>query len=202
MRFTALLVCIGLLGGVAAARAADPVGSVTRQQGSVVVLRGTAPEPLIVGSSVFAADNVRTGPASKVRIEGGDGLVIVIGPASEVMIARYVREPGHGLVEAALSLVRGIVRLVGEPTAGPRRIEVDTATALASVRSTDWLVDLTEKGTGVFVARGSVEVRGRAGGAVVLAPGEGTDVAAGQQPTAPKRWGAARRDAALARTDL
>jgi hypothetical protein len=38
------------------------------------------------------------------------------------------------------------------------------------------------------------------GGSVALAPGQGTDVAAGETPTDPKEWGAARRNEALART--
>ena len=71
---------------------------------------------------------------------------------------------------------------------------------MASVRSTEWLVESTAKGTGVLSVAGEVTVRSLAGGAVVLRPGEGTDVAPDAAPKAPAVWGAARRQAALART--
>ena len=192
------LLVLALAGPLAAA---DAVGRVGRQQGSVVVLRGLRPQALIIGAEVFADDTVRTGPASKVRIDCQNGLTIVIGPATQVQLATYVADQAGGL-DVVLGLFSGIVRLIGEALPGSRRIDVETRTAVASVRATDWLVDLTPETTGVFVAQGQVEVRGRAGGSVVLAPGEGTDVRDGAPPTPARPWGAARRDAALARTTL
>ena len=64
---------------------------------------------------------------------------------------------------------------------------------MASVRSTEWLVESTAKGTGVLSLAGEVTVRGLAGGVVVLRPGEGTDVAPGAPPRPPAIWGEARR---------
>ena len=56
---------------------------------------------------------------------------------------------------------------------GGRAIEVDTRTAVASVRSTEWLVESTDKGTGVLAIVGEVTVRGLAGGRGGSAPGRG-----------------------------
>jgi hypothetical protein len=190
-----------LLAPPAPLAAAEPVGRVARQVGAVVVLRQLRPQPLIIGSEVFADDTIRTGPSAKARIDCRNGLTIVIGPDTELRLASYLADPAGGL-DVFLGLLSGIVRLIGAAQPGERRIEVETRNAVASVRSTDWLVDLKPDSTGVFVAEGGVEVRSRSGGSVVLAPTEGTDVRDGAAPTPARRWGAARRDAALARTTL
>jgi len=80
---------------------------------------------------------------------------------------------------------------------------VTTGTAIASVRSTDWVIEAKPDDTAVFVVDGRVQVvnRGQTGG-VLLYPGFGTDVRPDSPPTTPKRWGQARVDSALARTRL
>ena len=57
-----------------------------------------------------------------------------------------------------LGLLQGITRLIGGEPKTRRRIEIDTQTAVASVRSTEWLVDGTERGTGVLSIQGEVTV--------------------------------------------
>ncbi len=94
------------------------------------------------------------------------------------------------------------MRLVGGEASGRHWIEVDTRTAVASVRSTEWLVESTARGTGFLSVEGVVEVRGLAGGAVSLRPGQGTDVPPGGPPRPAATWGEARRRDALARTTL
>ena len=72
---------------------------------------------------------------------------------------------------------------------------------MASTRSTDWLIEAARGRTSVFVARGSVAVRGVDGGTdVLLDAGHGTDVLPGEPPNPAKRWGAARVERAMART--
>ena len=93
------------------------------------------------------------------------------------------------------------MRLPYQKTAG-RSIEIDTRTAVASVRSTEWLAESTAKGTGVLSIEGEVTVHAIAGGTVILRPGEGTDVASAAPPKAPAIWGAARRQDAIARTTI
>ena len=102
-----------------------------------------------------------------------------------------------------LGLLQGIVRLIGgggAPAGGT--IEVDTRTAIASVRSTEWLLESTAKGTGVLSIVGEVTVLALAGGEVVLRPGQGTDVPPGGPPKPPATWGETRRRDAIARTTL
>jgi len=203
-RRNVLLTMLAVFGAAGSARTAgseSPVGRVWTVAGNAQAVRAGLDRALVVEAPVFADDTIRTGRDSKVRIEGFGGLTIIVGPVTEVRVDRFIVEQS-GSLSVALRLARGIVRLIGGGLDGPSDIAVETPQAIAAVRSTDWLVELTEAGTGVFVAHGRVAVDGRAGGSVALDPGEGTDVAPGRPPSEPRRWGAARRDAALARTQL
>src|SRR5690606_829931 len=108
---------------------------------------------------------------------------------SEATIAHYLEREDQGL-EAALSLLYGILRLVGETVGGLWDVAVQTPQAVAAVRSTDWIVEVTPRGTAVFARRGVVVAASRAGGTVSLEPGEGTDIVSGEPPTPPVHWGA------------
>jgi hypothetical protein len=187
-------------GAAGAAAAQEPACRVREQTGAVQLLRAAGPELATVGAALAATEAVRTGSAGKVLLDCQGGLQIAVGPASEVRLDRYLAE-GGGRLEAALDMAFGIVRLLtGAPRPG-RSIEVETRAAVASVRSTEWLVEATPRGTGVLAIEGRVEVTG-AGVTVALDPGFGTDVAPGRPPEPPHLWGDARRSAAIARTML
>lgn len=190
---------VGLRRGAAAEGA---VGAVGASRGAVLVVRGDRVLPLGAGEPVFADDIVRTGPDGRLLIVCEGGLHIAIGGGSEVALRAYLLDRSAGSLQVALGLLRGILRLFGERAMPSRRIEVDTRTALASVRSTEWLVESTDRGTGVLAITGEVEVRGLAEGFVLLRPGEGTDVAPGASPRPAARWGEARRRDAIARTSF
>lgn len=178
------------------------IGRIVRLEGDVVVVRAERALVLTEGAELHQGDVLRTGADARALLVSPTGLEVTIGDRSEVAVAKWLATPDGGRLETILRLMSGIVRLVGEPRPGLRKVEVETRTAVASVRSTDWLVEVTPAGTGVFVAEGGVEVLGLAGGEAILAAGQGTDVAPGARPTAPKTWGAARRDRALARTSF
>ena len=181
--------------------AANGIGRVTRAQGSLAAVRGSAIVGLAAGDDVFVDDILRTGADSRALIDCADGLQIAIGPGTEMAVRSFVTDEPGG-IRVVLGLLQGITRLIGGLVEGGRSIEIDTRTAVASVRSTEWLVESTAKGTGVLSIVGEVTVRALAGGAVVLRPGEGTDVVPGAPPKAPAIWGAARRQDAIARTTL
>lgn len=82
---------------------------------------------------------------------------------------------------------------------GSGAFQIQTPHAIAAVRGTEYIVDVTADMTSVFVIRGVVAVS-RADGSdtVLLDPGFGVDVSDGN-PLAPLRWGTARAEALLAR---
>ena len=100
-------------------------------------------------------------------------------------------------------MIEGILRVTLPGTKRWNRFETVTDTAVASARSTAWIVDAKRYTTGVLALEGSVRVVGRtAPGEATLTPGQGTDVRRGAPPTQPVTWGLPRADAARARTTL
>ena len=167
--------------------------------GSTVLRQGVA-RALSVGDPVFVADLVVTGAESRVSIEFADRALLSIGPRTQVELSQYFERPSDGVFRGVLSLIAGIIRVTFFAEDRDPAFEVRTRTAVASVRSTEWVVDLTPTSTGVLAIEGSVTVRGIAGGEVILGPGEGTDCRTGLPPSPPVLWGAARVQDVLERT--
>ncbi len=191
------LSAVMILCALAAARA-EPVARVTEQAGAVFLVRDGMASRLGPGNDLEASDLVVTAADGKVVIRFADGSLCTIGPESEVRLADLAAPEGGWL-----DLVRGIVRLILAPGAREIQTGVRTRAAVASVRSTEFVVDAALDRSAVFVADGTVTVTGRlTGGSVVLQAGEGTDVGLREPPTPPKRWGEARVGGVIARTSL
>lgn len=195
-RHALLILCVLL---PFAAGAAEPIARVVGQDGVAFVVRDIArPQALAVGAELFVDDEIRTGADGRVVVESGAGLKLVIGAASEVRIRRWLVDQPQSRIEVVLSMVTGILRLLGEPVDRPRTVEVQTRAAVASVRSTEWVIEATGAGTAVLSIEGAVTVRSPMGGGT-LHPGDGMDVRLAAPPSPPTRWGQARVDSTLAR---
>ncbi len=184
-------------------RTAEPlvVGTLTRLVGSAAVIRAAAEMAAARGMTLQEGDRIVTNVAAKLEITGADGTALTIGEQTTVVLTRLVVPTAARRGSGLLDLIQGIlrIRLPGSWS----RFEVTTRTAVASVRSTDWIVDAAADNTAVFVVEGRVQVTNQAmTAAVLLDPGFGTDVKADAPPTTPKRWGKPRVDAALARTQI
>lgn len=153
------------------------------------------------GQPVFVGDTIATGDDGRIDMRFADGSLLTVGPSSRVQVSRYAPDAPAGQVEALFSLLQGIVKMAVGAAQRWDRFSVETETSVATVRGTEWLMEAAKDSSAVFVLRGEVAVESRAavGGAVTLLPGEGSDVAAGAAPTAPKLWGAKRRFNALRR---
>jgi hypothetical protein len=197
-----LLLSTGSFAVPAGAQEARVIGDIGRVAGSVMLLRGAERLPASPGMALHEEDGIMTAAESKAEILIADGSIIVVGPDSTVSVAQFApREGGAG--RALIELISGILRVTLSGRTPWESFEVRSATAVASVRSTDWIVDASRVKTGVFVVEGQVAVAGRqVEEHVVLDPGEGTDVLLGRAPTPPKAWGQPRIDGVLARTSL
>ena len=183
---------------LATTAAAEPIGRVVDQTGAAFVIHQGAVSALRPGMDLEDADRVVTGADGKLAIHFQDGSLCTIGPGSELLIGD-ISAPQGGWID----LVRGIVRVILAPGARAAAGGVRTRAAVASVRSTEFVVEASLDRSAVFVAAGTVEVTGRLTGAsVTLGPGEGTDIALREPPTPVKRWGDKRVADALARTTL
>jgi hypothetical protein len=178
-----------------------PIGQVSGLVGTASAGDGAAARPLSVGAALHAGDRVTTGRASRLEIRLSDDSIMVIGESSRVQLKEFAPRPGGG--GALLELLEGILRIDLAPEGVWTDFDVRTYTAVASVRSTQWVVEARPGRTSVFVVVGSVEVTDRLGrGGVLLEAGFGTDVPFGAPPAEPRRWGAARAASAVARTSM
>lgn len=164
---------------------------VTRLEGEVVRIWNEGVwSPLTATPLPAGASKIETGAATRVEIRCDDGVVLTIGVATEVNL-EVLSGTGPGPAEAILQLIRGIVGVVA-PDPGPRRFQVRTPLAIASVRSTSWLVEHgAADGTAVFVRDGRVAVRGPTA-SVVLVEGEGITIEPDGTPGDVKVWGPPR----------
>jgi hypothetical protein len=183
-----------ILSAAAQPACAAEAGHVLRLVGSVEIERPSGTAPLGTGAPIATGDRIRTGEDARVEIALEGGAHIVLGPDSELVVPEQAAR-AIGVVDLLLGIVRAV--LPEEGAVGG--FMVRGRTAVASVRSTEWIVETDEDNTSVLAIDGNVQVIGT-GGSVIVAPGQGTDVAAGAAPTEPKEWGAERRNDALVRT--
>jgi hypothetical protein len=130
-----------------------------------------------------------------------DGSTLVVGERSTVRLTIFVT--GDRPHNAVVELLEGIVRALLPGGHTWERFDIVTRTAVASVRSTDWIVDAKADTTGVFVEDGNVLVSSRANQAQIYLPaGFGVDVGTQPAPLQARAWAPARVEDARARTRL
>jgi hypothetical protein len=201
----ALFVLLVLWTGSALGQAA--IGEVGALVGDSTAVRfGTsAATPLALGSPVYEGDRIRTAAGARLELAFVDGTVVQLGERTDLVLDWFLYAPDADSQSALLRVSSGIFRVILELVLPNAAFEVQTATAAATVRGTDWITEAMSDSTAIVALEGRVAVRNvRPGipGEVVLGPGEGTDVAAGAAPSGPVTWGDARRDAFIERTSI
>ncbi|MCV3270769.1 FecR family protein [Roseobacter sinensis] len=123
------------------------------------------------------------------------GVVIEMEAAAQMGFA----EAESGAQPGVIDLERGAVLI--EADKGEARPQIRTPHAIAAVRGTTYLVDVTADRTSVFVVEGEVSVlrTGATEEAVVLGAGDGVDVDASDEALEGRTWPADRAAALLAR---
>ncbi len=191
----------------ASAQVADAIGSVSALVGQAVVTsRGeSAARPLALGAEVFEGDRIHTEADAKLRLKLEDGSVLTLGAATDLNLGQFHYAPEQASRNVLLEVPRGIIRVLVELLVAHSTFEVQSHTAVASVRGTDWIAEAQPDATAIVALHGRVSVRNvrpEIAGEVVLFPGDGTTVRAGEPPPAPTQWGAARKTSFIERTTL
>jgi ferric-dicitrate binding protein FerR (iron transport regulator) len=147
---------------------------------------------LQVGRLSGNATVIATGPGARLEIQCNDGLVLTLGAGIEVELEGLIGSSGPA-ESVVLRLLRGIIGIEA-PSRTWKAFEVRTPLAIASARTTDWLVEYAEPtGAGIFVRSGSVDVAAARGGAAVrLDGGEGVTIVPGTSRVQVIRWSEAR----------
>ena len=141
-----------------------------------------------VGLGMGANATLRTRAGARVTLLCPDDLRVVVGPGTEIAVARLV---SGGPQPVALRLMRGIAGFLFD--GGGDGVQVRTPSAVAAVRSTQWAMRVGDGASAVFARDGAVFVQGD-DATVRLGPGDGVDVSASGAVGPVVRWGQARID--------
>ena len=118
-------------------------------------------------------------------------------------IADYRVGNGGESRDATLSLGAGLLRAVVSTLKGSPHFELDTATGVAAVRSTDWFIEAKPGSTQVGVLEGRVSLKSVATGKEIVIPAHwGARVEAGRDPVPARVWSGAEFDDFIRRTNL
>ena len=198
----ALLGIVLVLFWFSAARSAIPAGSVVAISGQCFTESDGKRAALKLGDTVNIADTVDVPAGAKLKLRMNDGTILSVGAGSQMTIAAYTVDSDGKRHDVELSLGQGLLRAVVAPVNHPARFEVQTATAAAAVRSTDWFIEAQPGMVMVAVRVGSVALTSNATGASVLVPARsGASVEAGHDPTPPLVLRQAEFNALITRTE-
>lgn len=199
----ALIAALSLIGiAETAAAAAEDAGTVLALAGQSFVTSGAQRSELKLGDTVHVGDLVEVSDNAKVRFRMTDGSVVTAGAGTKLKIEAYAVN-GTEHREARFSLVSGLLRSVVNAMSQPSRFEVDTATGVAAVRSTDWFVRADPGSTQVGVLKGVVSLTSQSTSRSVDIPARwGARVEAGKDPVPPRVWDKSEFQDVIDRTDL
>jgi hypothetical protein len=189
------------------AQAPASIGTVDALVGDCTVIRfgGSGARALAVGAALYEGDRIRTGAGARLRLAFVDDTVVQLGESTDLALDWFLHAPDANTQNVLLRVSSGIFRVILELVLPRAAFEVQTATAVATVRGTDWITEATPEATAIVALDGEVAIRNlqpALPGEVVLGPGEGTTVTADAPPTAPTVWGDARRNQFIERTTV
>jgi hypothetical protein len=175
------------------------------QAGEVLAIKGECAVdadgkrgPLKLGDPVNVGDTVEVSDGARLKLRMVDGSVISAASGTKLTIEAYAGQPR----DAKLTLATGLLRAVVAKAAQPSRFEVDTATGVAAVRSTDWFVIAEPQGTQVGVLDGTVSLSSAATQRGVTIPARwGARVESGRDPVPARVWAQSEFDDVIARTN-
>jgi hypothetical protein len=186
------------------------VVSAQPQAGEVLALSGQCSgeigggrKPLRPGDTVHVGETLDVAAGAKLKLRMIDGSIIAIASESRFTIADYRIGNGGESRDAILSLGAGLLHAAVSALKGAPHFEVDTATGVAAVRSTDWFIETQPGSTQVAVLEGRVSLRSVATGKEIVIPAHwGARVEAGKDPVPARVWTGAEFEERLRRTNL
>jgi hypothetical protein len=178
----------------------DSIGRVTAVEGRATVLHQGrfAPEAMTLQKPVFQEDIIETDVASKVRITLTDSTVISLGERSRLELKQFLYDPRQQTRTARFTIPSGVFRTVVKALIPQSTVEIITGIALAAVRGTDLMGEVSAESTAIVVLEGTVvvsNVRPRFNAVATLTPGMGTTVVDEQPPGAVTKWSESRIEA-------
>jgi hypothetical protein len=160
------------------AGAAEPIGAVSRLQGTSSAVVDGANAPLDLGASVFLNQEVSTGEAARLELTFSDGTQLTLGEKAKMILDTFVYNPAEGTGKMKLAVVGAFRFVSGQVTKQPnQQVAVTTPVATVGIRGTEfWGGPIDDQALGVFLIDGEVTVTNAAGEQVLGTAGEGTNI--------------------------
>ena len=123
------------------------VGSVKTLSGNPVVVRGQQAIPATLGMHLLQEDRLRTDAQSRVGFILRDGSRVSLGPESELVVEKFLFEPGKGELGMLLRMIRGVAAFVSGKIAklSPESAVVETPVGMIGLRGTKFAAVLAAK---------------------------------------------------------
>lgn len=199
----AISAVLALAGTREVSSAGAQAGEVLALFGQCFVETGGRRQLLKPGDAVHIGDTLDVAAGAKLKLRMNDGSIIAVASGGRLTIADYRIGNGGASRDAILSLGAGLLRAVVSTLKGSPHFEVDTATSVAAVRSTDWFIEAQPGSTQVGVLEGRVSLKSVATGKEIVIPAHwGARVEAGRDPVPARVWTGAEFDNFIRRTNL
>ncbi len=142
------------------------------------------------GAAVRLGNSFRTGPGGRVKMIFDDKSILILAEKSILDITRHVYDPSTKRRESLYKLYEGKVRaLVGELFGANSKFEIQSPTAVAGVKGTDFEESYAKPCTTVYSHAGSVyghNVDPKVVGEVIVQGGAYIVICEGKPPTNPE----------------
>jgi hypothetical protein len=186
-----------------AAWTASQAGEVLALSGQCFLEAGGQRAALKLGDAVHVGDKVEVPEGARLKLRMSDGSVLSAASGTSMTISGYDVDQAAQRRDARLSLASGLLRAVVSSFGGTSHFEVDTATGVAAVRSTDWFVEAFPDSTQIGVLSGVVSLSSIATQRSVDIPARwGGRIEAGRAPVPPRVWTHAEFDSVIDRTNV
>jgi len=187
-------------------RAAWPAvqaGEVLAESGQCFLESGGQRSALKIGDAVHVGDKVEVPDGARLKLRMSDGSVLSAASGTTMTISGYDVDSAAQRRDARLSLASGLLRAVVSSFGGTSHFEVDTATGVAAVRSTDWFIEAFPTATQVGVLSGVVSLSRIGSTRAEDIPARwGARVEAGRAPVPPRVWTHAEFESVIDRTNV
>lgn len=153
---------------------------------------GGATRTVMVGAPMLTNERVVTGPQGSTQLVFIDHSTLTIGPDSDVVIDRFVFDPAAGTGKMAVSLGKGVLRLVGGEISHKDGAEIKTPSATVGIRGGIVMIRASGRETAVVNLFGHTTVSASQCDPAanprclvsILRPGFGTTVSSSVSPPA------------------
>jgi hypothetical protein len=147
------------LGSSLTGLAAEPVGRVSKVLNDAQIDGAMA----VAGTPVHTNDRLRTGANARLQVIFRDNSVLTLGENANVVVDRFVYNPGQSKGEVMLDATQGAFRFVGGKIEQVRQknVVVNTPHAALAVRGTHFWAGPIRGKYGVLLLKGKVRVSKR-----------------------------------------